>query len=453
VGLKGAVLVVDDDASICGLVETALTTRDFSVRTFPSADGVIETASERTTDAVLVDVRLDGDDGLELCARIVDASGVPVVVMTGNGDLGTAIRAMRAGAYDFVTKPVDFELLELVLTRAVRHRRLALEVEHLRTSGGYREGTEMPLGTSPVMRRVRDLIARVAPTDASTLIVGESGTGKELVARALHRASRRHDGPFVAVSCAAIPDTLLESELFGHARGAFTDAREARVGMCQQADGGVLFLDEIGELPLKLQPKLLRALQERTVRPLGGSDEVPFDARVVAATNVDLTHAVADGRFRHDLFFRLAVIQIDVPPLRDRDGDVLPLAQTFLRRHAREGGKVVDGFTAAAAQRLLGHRWPGNVRELQNCIEHAVVVAEGRRLSVRDLPASVRAGHPRSRPTAAAGESLATLADVERAHVRRVLDAVGRNHQEAARVLGIDRKTLYRKLRRYAAGR
>jgi transcriptional regulator with PAS, ATPase and Fis domain len=221
--------------------------------------------------------------------------------------------------------------------------------------------------------------------------------------------------------------------------------------LCHQADGGVLFLDEVGELPLTLQPKLLRALQERTVRPVGGNEEVPFDARVVAATNVDLTRAVTAGHFRQDLFFRLAVLQIELPPLRDRDGDILALAQLFLRRCTRQGGRVVEGITTAAAQRLLSHRWPGNVRELQNCIEHAVVVTEGRRLGLRDLPASVRAAPSRARPGTTADDRLVTIADLERAHVLRVLAAVGRNHQEAARVLGIDRKTLYRKLRRYAS--
>jgi DNA-binding NtrC family response regulator len=449
--LNGGIVVVDDDASICELVDAALTTRRFSVRTFSSAAGVVEASGDAETDALLVDVRLGSDDGLDLCERVVAASEVPVVVMTGNGDLPTAIRAMRAGAYDFVTKPVDFDLLELVLTRAVRHRRLALEVDRLRTGDAEREGVEAPLGTSAPMRRLQDLIARVAPSEASTLVVGESGTGKELVARMLHRASPRRTGPFVAVSCAAIPEALLESELFGHVRGAFTDAREARVGMCHQADGGVLFLDEVGELPVELQPKLLRALQERTVRPLGGNVEVPFDARVVAATNVDLGRAVAAGRFRQDLFFRLAVIQIELPPLRARDGDVLALAQTFLRRSVGRERKAVEGFTAAAAERLLGHAWPGNVRELQNCVEHAVVIAEGRRVGVRDLPASVRSGRPWTRPKAGAGEPLVALAALERAHVLRVLDAVGRNQQEAARVLGIDRKTLYRKLRRWAS--
>jgi DNA-binding NtrC family response regulator len=296
---------------------------------------------------------------------------------------------------------------------------------------------------------VYELIDRVADSDTSVLITGESGTGKEVAARALHARGRRHSGPFVAINCAAMPEALLESELFGHVRGAFTDAKTSRSGLFVKADGGTLFLDEVGELPLTLQPKLLRALQERTVRPVGGEAEVAFDARIVAATNRDLELAVEEGRFREDLYYRLNVIGLELPPLRARGNDVLLLAQRFLEHFATRSGKRVVGLSPAVAQRLLAYSWPGNVRELQNCIERAVALTAYEQLTVEDLPDRIRDYRAPNPQTQSQDVSeLVSLEEMERRYIQRVLETVGGSRTLASRILGVDRKTLYRKLGR-----
>jgi DNA-binding NtrC family response regulator len=397
---------------------------------------------------------MPGMDGLALCERIVlNRPDIPVVVVTAFGSLETAVAAIRAGAYDFVTKPVDLDALVLVLERAVQHRALREEVRRLRVALGDVSADGGVVGDSQALRRVYELIDRVADSDASVLITGESGTGKEVAARALHARSRRHGGPFVAINCAAMPEQLLESELFGHARGAFTDAKAARTGLFIKANGGTLFLDEVGELPLALQPKLLRALQERTVRPVGGDSEVPFDARIVAATNRDLELAVEEGRFREDLYYRLNVIGLELPPLRARGNDVLLLAQRFLEHFATRGGKRVVGLSPAAAQRLLVYSWPGNVRELQNCIERAVALTSYEQLTVEDLPERIRDYRaPSNLPSEGDLSELVSLEEMERRYIQRVLDAVGGSRTLASRLLGVDRKTLYRKLGRRNAG-
>jgi two-component system response regulator HydG len=300
------------------------------------------------------------------------------------------------------------------------------------------------------MHQLRELLAKVADTDSSVLVTGESGTGKEVAARALHAHSRRSAGPFVAVNCAAMPEALLEAELFGHEKGAFTDARSARVGLFKQADGGTLFLDEIGDMPLSLQPKLLRALEQRTVRPLGGNVEVPFDTRLIAATHRDIASAAADGRFREDLYYRINVIELNMPPLRARGTDVLGLAQRFVHEFAARSGKAVHGLSSSAAERLLAYVWPGNVRELRNSIERAVGLTHFEELTVEDLPERVRAY--RSNHVVVASDDpqeLVPLEEVERRYILRVLESVHGNKTLASRILGLDRVTLYRKLERY----
>jgi two-component system response regulator HydG len=366
--------------------------------------------------------------------------------------LETAVAAIRAGAYDFITKPVETETLGLALERALRHRELRLEVRRLRAAVREAHGFGAFLGASAAMRNLYDLLERVAESDASVLVTGESGTGKELVAQALHDRGRRKQGRFVAVNCAAVPETLLESELFGHVKGAFTDAKGGRSGLFVQASGGTLFLDEIGAMPLGLQPKLLRALQQRTVRPVGGDTEVAFDVRIVAATNIDLEAAVEAGRFREDLYFRIAVIPIEVPPLRRRGNDVLLLAQRFVEDFAGQSSKPVTGFTSPAADRLLVYDWPGNVRELRNVVERAVALTRFEQITVEDLPEKLQAAE-RRRVLLAADDpaELVPLEEIERRYVLRVLEAMGGNKASAARVLGLDRKTLYRKLERWGA--
>jgi two-component system response regulator HydG len=452
--MRGRVLVVDDDVGTCEALDERLTRRGFAVATRTDAREALLAMEAEAFDVVLTDLNLRGQSGLWLCEQVVGAwPDVPVILITAFGSLQTAIGAIRAGAWDFITKPFDFEVLALALERAARHRQLRDEVRRLRSAAVETERFEEILGSSPAMRQVFSLLDRVADTDSTVLVTGESGTGKELVARALHRRSRRHAAPFVAVNCAAVPENLLESELFGHVKGAFTDARSARKGLFQQAHGGTLFLDEIAELPLAMQPKLLRALQERTVRPVGGDRDAPFDVRLIAATNRDLEAEVAAGRFRSDLFYRINVIPVAVPPLRARGGDVLLLAQRFVEKFAARGGRAVSGVSPEAAEALLAYDWPGNVRELENAMERAVALARGGQVALQDLPERVgERGARHVIVTVDEPSDIVPLEEMERRYILRVLDAVGGNKKLAAQALGVDRSTLYRKLDRFGGG-
>ncbi len=444
------VLVVDDEPEMGKLLESRLKRRGFEPEIRASGEEAFERLLHEDFDVLLTDITMPGLSGIDLCQRAVaNRPDIPVVVMTAFGSMDTAIAAIRAGAYDFVTKPIEPEALQIALDRAVQHRALRAELTRLRevVAAGPSARDEI-IGKSLEMRKHFELVDRVATTDATVLITGESGTGKELVARALHRRSKRASGPFVAINCAAMPEALLESELFGHAKGAFTDARTSRVGLFVQASGGTLFLDEIGELPIGMQAKLLRALQDRKVRPLGGDNEVSFDARLVAATNRDLETAVEERRFREDLFYRLNVINIALPPLRARGGDVLLIAQHLIERFARAFDKPVTGLTAEAAQRLVDYAWPGNVRELSNCIERATALARFAQITVEDLPEKIRTY--RSSHVVVASDDpteIIPIEQVERQYVRRAMEVLGQNRTLAAQKLGMDRKTLYRKLK------
>jgi two-component system response regulator AtoC len=446
---QAKVLVVDDDADMRALLVDGLSRRGFTVVAADGAEGALATLAGTDVDAVVTDVRMRGPDGIELTRAIGERRpGTPVLVVTGFGSLETAVDALRAGAVDFIQKPVEIRALAILVARAVEVRRLRAELVRLRQPVAL-EGDLGLIGESAPVLRVRELVGQVARLQSNVLITGESGTGKEVVARALHDASPRRDGPFVAVNVSAIPDTLLESQLFGHVKGAFTDARDARPGLFQRASGGTLFLDEVGEMPAEMQPKLLRALQERKVRPVGGDAEVAVDFRLVCATNRDLEEAVADGVFREDLYYRVNVIPIELPPLRARGSDVLLLANHFLHGQARKLGRPVSRLSVAAGEALLSWHWPGNVRELENCIEHAVALSKFDEVLVEDLPPRLRAArHRRGREDAApaAEGRQATLEEVERKHILAVLAACGGNKQRAAEQLGIGRKTLYRKL-------
>jgi two-component system response regulator HydG len=447
------VLVVDDDAPMCAMLHAALTRRGYQVTTCGVAEDALARLGELDPDVVITDLHMRGVGGLALCAQLAARRpDVPVIVITAFGSLDAAIGAIRAGAYDFVPKPFELEALVVALERALAHRALRAEVGRLRRAVAEAGRVEDLVGDSAAMRRVFAMIDRLRDAEATVLITGESGTGKELAARALHRRSRRADGPFVAINCAAVAEPLLESELFGHVRGAFTDARTARVGLFAQADGGTLFLDEIGELSAGLQAKLLRALQERRVRPLGGDAEVEFDARLLAATNRDLEAAVEAKTFREDLYYRINVVHLELPPLRARGRDVLLLAQHFLDRAAALAGKPPPQLAAPAAAKLLAYPWPGNVRELQNCVERAVALATDTRVTVDDIPDKVR-DHQPSHVVLTSDDpgALPRMEEVERRYVLRVMEAVGGNKAEAARILGFDRTTLYRKLERYGA--
>jgi two-component system response regulator HydG len=444
-------MIVDDEPSMCDLLEADLRLRDFVTIAFTSGADALAEFTRDEFDVVLTDVTMPGLSGIDLCSQLVaNRPDVPVVVMTAFGSLETAIAAIRAGAYDFVTKPIEMELLAVILRRAVERRRLQEQVRVLSEAVERTSRFDELLGESPAMRRLYDQLARVAGSDASVLITGESGTGKEFVAKAVHRRSPRREKSFVAVNCAALPDTLLESELFGHAKGAFTDAKSDRKGLFVQAEGGTLLLDEIGEMPSAMQAKLLRALEESCVRPVGSDREIPFDVRILAATNRDLETAVEEGRFRQDLYFRINVIQVEVPPLRARGADTLLLAQHFIEQFASRANKCVVGLAEPFAEKLLAYSWPGNVRELRNVIERAVALTRHDHLLPEDLPEKIR--DYRSSQVVIGGSDpgeLAPLEEVERRYILHVLQCAGDNRTLAARILGLDRKTLYRKLRLY----
>jgi DNA-binding NtrC family response regulator len=448
---KTEVLVVDDERDTCELLEMALARQGMQVTTCTTAADALEKIASRDFDVVLTDLSMPETSGLEVCERVIALRpDVPVVLITGHATLETAMAAIRAGAYDFVTKPIESKTLGVVVSRAVQHRRLREQIKMLRAARDANQS--IIVGGSPAMRKVADLIERVGDSDASVLIHGETGTGKELVARAVHNKSKRREGPFVAINCAAVPHSLLESELFGHARGAFTDAKATRMGLFLQANGGTLFLDEIGELPIDVQPKLLRALQERKVRPVGDNREIPYDARIVAATNRDLENEVREKRFREDLFYRINVVKLEVPPLRSRGSDTLHLAHHFLKQFAERSGKPTLELSERAAERLMAYEWPGNVRELENCIEHAVALARFDQVTVEDLPEKLR-GYLAGSFVATANDptEIVTMEELEKRYLLRVFKLVGNNKSRAAEVLGIDRRTMYRKLERYAA--
>jgi two-component system, NtrC family, response regulator AtoC len=451
---RARILIVEDDDEIRSAAQDALEELGYDAYTEASADRALALIHRHVPAAVVADVRMPGMDGIEFCKRLTgDWPQVPVVLMTAFGDVDMAVDALRAGAFDFITKPISFEHLASVLNRAVTQRPLVPAMVRLEDPDVPEGSYDGLVGSSEALRAVMERIARVAPTQATVLITGESGTGKELVARAVHRGSPRRDGPFVALSCAAMPHDLLEAELFGYRRGAFTGAAQSRDGLFQRADGGTLFLDEIGDMPLSLQPKLLRALEERRVRPLGSPQEVPLDVRIVAATNRDLEAAVRLGHFREDLLFRLNVHHIQVPPLRERGDDVMELARHFLARSASairtEPGApppAAPQLTPEAEQLLRAHHWPGNVRELENSLSAAIALAVSGRIGVHELPARLKA--QAARGSTPPPVEPASLEEVERRHIEIVLRATGWNKALAARKLGIDRATLYRKLMR-----
>jgi two-component system, NtrC family, response regulator AtoC len=467
-GHGASVLIVEDDDEIREAARDALIELGYDAHAEASAEKALAIMPQRVPAAVIADVRMPGMSGIEFCKRLTgDWPEVPVLLMTAFGDVDTAVEALRAGAFDFIPKPISFEHLTRVLAQAVGRQTQAPAMVRLADPAMPDGSCSSFVGSSEALRAVIERIARVAPTQATVLITGESGTGKELVARAVHDGSPRRDRPFVALSCAEMPQGLLEAELFGYRRGAFTGAVQAREGLFQRAEGGTLFLDEIGELPLPLQPKLLRVLEERRVRPLGSSQEVALDVRIIAATNRELEHAVRLGQFREDLLFRLNVHHVHLPPLRERGDDVMELARHFLARGPREparegaahpgepapspapapdGARTGGGFTLTpeAESLLRKYHWPGNIRELENALSAAMALAKDGSIGVRELPARLESASRGAPPPV----EPVSLEEMERRHIEIVLRATGRNKALAARKLGIDRATLYRKLLR-----
>ncbi|MCL2259002.1 MAG: sigma-54 dependent transcriptional regulator [Proteobacteria bacterium] len=450
---RGRVLVVDDDVPLGELIRLHLNARHFQVDWCASAKQALERmgVADKRFDVVVTDLNLNQSSGIDLCLEIGKLRpGLPVIIITAYGSIEAAISSVRAGAYDFITKPLEFNALALTLDRAIQHYSMREELTHLRKAIASTQGLGELIGESAAMKEVFRLIERVAALSSSILITGESGTGKELVAHALHRLSEFREGAFVAINCGAMPETLLESELFGHVKGAFTDAHADRMGVFREANEGTLFLDEIGELPLSVQPKLLRALQERKVRPVGGNREVGFETRIVAATNVDLEEAVKMKKFREDLFYRLNVIPIELPPLRARGNDILLLAQHFVERLGkRKGQKAVLGFSPEVVERLLTYPWPGNIRELQNCIERALAISQGEVLLLEDFPERIRHKGKLEAMDVAEPATWLPMDEVERRYILKLLEHVGGNKRRAAQILGFDRTTLYRKLQQY----
>lgn len=445
------VLLIDDDLGLCEFLEAALSREGYRVFAFNDAREALAALPELDVDVAVTDINMEGVDGLEFTRRALELRpGLLVIFITGEASVETAVSAIRLGAWDYLVKPIEAHRLVLSVSRARQHLALSREVQRLNALQPP-PGAPSLLGESVGLRKVLAMVDRVASTDVPVLIRGESGTGKELVARALHQRSERAHGPFIAINCAALPAALVESELFGHAKGAFTDARADKKGLFLVAQDGTLFLDELGELPLDTQAKLLRVLQEKKVRPVGGSTEEPFNARLVAATNKDLEAEVQEKRFREDLYYRINVVRIDVPPLRERPADVLPLAHEFIQRASASGLRKVKGLSHRAAERVLAYDWPGNVRELENAMQSAVAMASFDELSVEDLPAAVRS-HRSQRVvlTAETEAELITLKALEVRYLERVLSLVGGNKSRAAEILGVDRRTLYRMLERNA---
>jgi two-component system response regulator HydG len=440
------ILIVDDDEDVGGILSDLAAAEGYEAAVEASALAALDAIGTSEFDLVITDVYLGGMDGLELCRRIAESQpDLPVVVITAAGSVDTAVASIRAGAYDFVAKPVSREAFRIAVQRGVAHRALKAEVLRLRDAVASARVVAGILAESPCMMKVLTRIAQVAPTDATVLVTGESGTGKELVARALHDHSPRAGAPFVAVNCGAMPASLLESELFGYVRGAFTDAKQPRRGLFAQADGGTIFLDEMSEMPVEMQVKLLRVLQERRVRPVGADEELAVDVRVVAATNRDLETEIEEHRFRRDLYYRINVVEIELPPLRARHGDIVLLAQHFLERAAARIRRPVAGVSQSAARKLIEYDWPGNVRELENCMERAVALTRFTEITTDDLPERIR-DHSSKRLVLAGDDpnELLSLAEMEHRYIRRVLASVGGNKSPAARVLGVDRRSLYR---------
>jgi two-component system response regulator AtoC len=445
---RPAVLVADDDAVARDLLVEVLEREGYRVRAASGGSEAIALAEREVFDVALVDLRMPEPDGLAVLARLVALDPAPaVLILTAFAAMDTAIEAIRRGAYDYLSKPFRLDDIKRAVHRTLEVQRLARDNQRYRRELRERFDPDRLVGHSPEIVAIYKLVARVAGLNTTVLIQGETGTGKELVARAIHYAGPRADRPFVVIDCAAIPEPLFESELFGHERGAFTGAVATRRGLLETAQGGTCFLDEVSEVSPALQAKLLRTLQDRVLRRVGGNEPIPVDVRLVAATNRDLKKRVEDGLFREDLYYRLNGVTIAVPPLRERGDDVVLLAEHFARRYAAAAGKPVEGFAPGTLDVLRAYAWPGNVRELEHAIERAVALARSTLLLPEDLPGDIRAEakHPPELPP-----NRMTLEELKRWYVALMLDEAGGNKVRAAELLGIDRRTLYRILEREA---
>jgi two-component system response regulator HydG len=447
--MKTSVLIVDDEAVMRTYCTEALSSLGYSAQAADSVERAIPMLATGQFDAILTDVRMQGLSGLDLLEVVKrDYPGVDVVIATGYGTVSAAVEAMKEGAYDYLTKPLKLEELERVFRRLAEKQELAEENRRLRDQLKTHQGFASLIGTSPQMQKVYRLILKVAAKRHPVLITGESGTGKELVARAIHAYSPWSMHPFMPVDCGALAPSLIESELFGHVRGAFTGAVQSRQGLLAAAEGGTVFLDEIGELPVDIQAKLLRVLQEKEIKPIGSNQRTRLEARIIAATNQNLQEAIHDGKFRRELYFRLDVVTIKLPPLRERKSDIPLLVHYFLDRHGMGEGKTA-AVSAEAMDRMVSYDWPGNVRELENCVQRALALGSGTSIQVKDLPTNLM-HHAISVTTPTSQEAgVESLNDQERRAILRALETTRGNRLRAAKLLGIGKTTIYRKIKEY----
>jgi two-component system response regulator HydG len=451
---RNTVLVVDDDNAHRTMLYTLISGWGYEVTQADDGATAIEKVKEQSYDLVLMDVRMVKVSGLEALEQIKSFNpAIPVIIMTAYSSVDTAVDALKQGAHDYLTKPLDFDKLKITIARSMEHTRLKEENRLLKESLGKHFDRRNIIGQSPAMVNLLETVAQVAPSEATALITGESGTGKELIAGAIHFNSSRKDGPFVKINCAAITETLLESELFGHEKGAFTGADRRKEGRFYQAHRGSLFLDEVSEMSLTMQVKLLRVLQEREFTRVGGEKTIQVDVRIIAATNKDLPELIGQGKFREDLYYRLNVVDLEIPSLRKRREDVPLLAQHFLQIFAARNHKEIKGFTPQAMDHLIRYDWPGNVRELMNAVERAVVLSRSDYLSEKDFPVisgfKIKNDETISQPPPINGDGTTPLEEVEKATILKTMEASGGNKSEAARRLGITRKTLHKKLKTY----
>ena len=440
------ILVVDDDLGMCGMLSDVLKEEGFSVHTTGESLEASKILKKEEFDVIVTDLKMKGLKGLDLLevAHKV-APMTPVIIITAFGTIESAIKAMKMGAYDYITKPFQMDEIVLTVRKALENRLLKKEVIRLRKEVESRYDFHQLIGKSPSMQKIYDLIERISDSSSNVLITGESGTGKELVAKAIHYNGVRKEGPFVAINCAAIPETLLESELFGYKKGAFTDAKSDKKGLIFEANEGTLFLDEITEMPLTLQAKLLRVIEEREIRPLGDTNSYPIDVRIISSSNRNIKSTIQEGRFREDLYYRLNVIDIPLPPLRERKEDIPLLIQHFITKFSNELKKGISGVSEGALKVLVSYSWPGNVRELENIIQRAITLSQHEVILPDDLPASIIQKTDEKLFEKAMEEKF-TLDQLEKEYVKRVLIETGGNKSKAAEILGLDRKTLYRKL-------
>ena len=448
--MKPKILVVDDESSHRKMIEAVLSDEGYEIKQADDGQAAIDAVGNEFFDLILMDIRMGKVGGIEALSQIKDISpGIPIIIMTAYASVDTAVEALKAGAYDYLTKPLDIDELKIIVGKALRFHKLEKENIFLKERLNDRFDFSKIIGRGPAMKTLFDTMALVAPSEATVLIFGESGTGKELIADAIHQNSSRRDQPFIKVNCAALPETLLESELFGHEKGSFTGAVARKQGRFQLAHKSSIFLDEVAEMASTTQAKILRVLQEREFEPLGGTQTIKVDTRVIAATNKNLEDEIKEGRFREDLYYRLNVVNLEVPPLRERREDISLLADFFLKRYAEKNKRIIKGFTPRAMDLLMRYEWPGNVRELENVVERAVILARGEMVTPAEFPDILLQLDPEIKATYVNLSPGRTLKDVEKDMIIRTLEETGGNRTHAAKILGISRRTLQLKLKEY----